>query len=168
MGGSFALIKTVGNLGRGLAGLFVRRRDLKMCAKNSRGFTLTEVVIAALLMALAAGGLFAAFISANRWIQPETSRHNNIAFNIARARLEGMYDMVRGDMWDDTALNNAVNNGLNMTPHHAGETDHNPAGMQMNGVDYFRNYTVTYVDTNHDGIADENDDYRKVQATVSW
>ncbi len=132
------------------------------------GFTLLEIVIAALLLATVSVGLFAAFVSANRWIQqPRNDRANDVAFNVARQRLENLYGAVREDWWLDNAANRGVNSGLNMTPGHTGELMTDPASgetlvVNLDGMDYRRGYRVSAVTI---GGAEA---YRRAEVNVHW
>ena len=71
-----------------------------------RGFTLTEVVIAAVIMSLTIGGLFSVFISSNRFVQRANRRL--AAVNLAQDQIERRREFVRVDTWananDDTNL----------------------------------------------------------------
>jgi len=72
-----------------------------------RGFTLTEVVIAAIIMSLTIGGLFSVFISSNRFVQRANRRLS--AVNLAQNQIERRREFVRADTW--TNANNNTNLG---------------------------------------------------------
>ena len=63
------------------------------------GFTLVEVVIAAVIMSLTIGGLFSVFISSNRFVQRANRRL--AAVNLAQDQLERRREFVRIDTWND-------------------------------------------------------------------
>lgn len=116
--------------------------------KSQRGFTLTEIIIAMTLFALLVGGLFSAFFSASRWIQP-TSNNQNTAAYVAAGELEKLYTAVRQDWWEGA--------GAAGKPLTAG--NHAGVDVILDGVTYENQNTVSAV---------SGTDYRKVVETVSW
>ncbi|HDZ76478.1 MAG TPA: prepilin-type N-terminal cleavage/methylation domain-containing protein [Candidatus Omnitrophica bacterium] len=72
-----------------------------------KGFTLTEVVIAAVIMSLTIGGLFSIFISSNRFVQRANRRL--AAVNLAQDQIERRREFVREDTW--TEANDNANLG---------------------------------------------------------
>ncbi|HTL69852.1 MAG TPA: hypothetical protein VL404_01030 [Candidatus Eisenbacteria bacterium] len=125
----------------------MKREKPRWSASNENGFTLLEVTLAALLLVGVIAGLFGSFVSANRWIQPQ----NNVGYNVARERLEWLYEAVRQDWWNSGGR-----------PLSAGT--YSEGAFAYDGVNYTRSYTVTSVDAN----GDATEDYRRVQVTVSW
>ena|SRR3989338_7717242 len=112
------------------------------------GFTLVEVSVAGLLLTTLVAGLFAAFIAANRWIKPQ----DNSAHNLAREKIDRLYEAVRQDWW------NASGWPLSVGGPYA------EAAISLDGVSYTRTYTITSVDRDGDMV----EDYRKADVVVSW
>jgi Tfp pilus assembly protein PilV len=82
---------------------------------NRKSFSLVEVIVAAVILSLAFGGLFAAFIAARSYSTYSTER--TIAANLARRALEDLYDGVSADNWDTGILRTGAN------PHQDDEYD---------------------------------------------
>ncbi len=119
--------------------------------KTESGFTLTEIIISISLFALLAAGLYSAFASAGRWVQP-TSNNQNVATYVAAAELEELYPSVREDWWEGA--------GATGKPLTAGT--HPSPNVTLDAVAYTKTYTVSAV------TGTGNPDYRKVEETVSW
>lgn len=126
-------------------------------------------MISGVLIAMTAGLLFGSFVTANRWIEQPTSKHNNMAYNFARARAEMLWREVRQDSWDSGEL---AANHVEVGPK-TPATDFRDD--TLNGVDYWRWYRVNNdadeadstqlrIDQNGDG----QEDYRRVEVTVLW
>ena len=111
--------------------------------RKQTGFTLVELTVATLLLVTVVAGLFAAFVSANRWIKPQSA----VASNVARERLETLFEAVRQDWWDVGGRPLSIGG-----PYADGTTT-------LDGVTYTRTYTVSSV---------SGTDYRKVEARVTW
>ena len=107
-----------------------------------------EIIIAMALFTLSAAGLYSAFISANRWIQP-TSNNQNIATYVAGGELEKLYPAVRQDWWDGAGHPLTVTGG-----------DQLEGTVVLDGVTYTKRKNVSAVN----GATG----YRKVVETISW
>jgi len=70
--------------------------------KNKKGFTLAEIVIAAVILATAVGGLWACFIASKRF--SISSKTSLMAIHNARYVLEKLREDVRADEWDSGNL----------------------------------------------------------------
>ncbi len=116
--------------------------------KDEKGFTLIEIMIAALLVTTTAAGALAMFVNAKKMIRPG----NNIAGYLAQQKLETLYEAVRQDWW-----------GLGGRPLTAGGPYAD--AVTVDGILYNRSYTVTAINANTDAVPD---DYRKVDVTITW
>ncbi|MFQ5680660.1 MAG: prepilin-type N-terminal cleavage/methylation domain-containing protein [Candidatus Omnitrophota bacterium] len=67
-----------------------------------KGFTLVEIIIASLIMAVTIGGLFSVFVAGGRFVQRAQRRLR--AFNVAQAEIEKRRKFVRIDTWDTADL----------------------------------------------------------------
>lgn len=111
--------------------------------KTRAGFSLLEVLVAAMLLATSVAVIFGAFVSAHKFPKPEVGRGFNT--HIAREKLEELAEAVRQDWWALT--NKPLSTGVT-----AADT------VTYNGTDYDRSYAVS-------GVSGK--DYRKVEITVS-
>ncbi len=75
-----------------------------------KGLSLVEIIVATVILTLAFGGLFAAFIGIRRYTTNINGRI--IAANLARQALEGLYDGVSADTWDTGDLSVGNDKGL--------------------------------------------------------
>lgn len=62
-----------------------------------KGFTLIEIMIAAMIMAVTIGGLFSVFIAGNRFVLRSSRRL--AAVNFAQEQIENRREFVRFDTW---------------------------------------------------------------------
>ena len=67
--------------------------------QNSKGFTLVEVIVAALIVAATAAGIFASFIAAGGYVQ--RSKRRIIASNLYRGELEKLRAKSDQSTWDN-------------------------------------------------------------------
>ena len=118
-------------------------------ARKDRGFTLVEVVVAAVLMAAVAAGLLRAFETMNGISAVQQDRVT--AANLARQQLEDLHEAVRWDWW-----------GLANFPLSPGTALGAAAAIVVNGTTYTRSYVVNAV---FDGGTEA---YRRVDVTVRW
>ena len=108
-----------------------------------------EILIAAMILVLVTVGLLKAFVTA-RGFQPFQFTRSAAA-NLAREKLETLYEAVRQDFVGDDAKPLGV--GVHV----------DPVIVMPDGLKYTRQYTVSPVDVDGGG-----EDYRKVDVTVSW
>lgn len=94
-------------------------------------------------------GLLRAFVAARGFQPPQFTR--SIASNLAREKLETLYEAVRQDFWNDPAKPLGI--GLH----------EDPVIVMPDGTNFTRKYTVSSVDMDGGG-----EDFRKVDVTVSW
>ena len=107
------------------------------------GFSLLELMLAALLLSSSVAALFGAFVTASRWMKSDFSA----GAYLGAIRLESLYECVRSDWWSQ--------NDKPLSP--AGTvTD---GTVTQDGVVYTRTYTVTPV---------TGRDYRKAEVKVTW
>lgn len=115
---------------------------------DKRGFTLLELVIAALLLVTVCAGILSAFFNAMRLVDPKAGLESLFA----RERLERLYEYVRHDWWSTStgplSVGNYPSDGTRSLP---------------NGKTLSRSYVVTAVDVNGDAVAD----YRRVVTQVT-
>ena len=116
--------------------------------RNEKGFSLIEIMIAALLTATVAAGVLGMLVNAKRAIRPG----NNIAGYLAKDKLETLYEAVRQDWWG------VGGNPLSV----GGPTVDN---VTVDNITYNRSYTVTAINANADAVPDN---YRRVDVTISW
>lgn len=124
-----------------------------------KGFTLTEVLVAALIVALTFGGLIASFKASRSYISRSSKRL--VAANLARTVLNDFYNEVRADEWDTTG------NGLYAGGTAVGDSyTYKDAEFDYDlpGTDWSGEYTVENVDFDGDGQADA----KKVTVTVDY
>jgi len=118
---------------------------------RTRGFTLVEVMVAAIILALLAAGLFSVFASARNLVS--RSKRRLVATEIAKAEIEKNKQHIRADRWDNVSY---------------------PAVYPANGV--WRScasaaYTYQGITYNVDCRVDPGptaDSYRKVTVRVRW
>jgi type II secretory pathway pseudopilin PulG len=108
----------------------------------SPGFTLTEVIVGAILLAIIFGGLLASFISVRKYINRANKRL--VSANLARGVLNGLYREVNAD-WDTTG-------GLTIGPHN------NALNTTIDSYTYTGNYTVSST----------GNDYRQVTINIIY
>lgn len=76
---------------------------LAFIGKDKRAVTLAEILISALILVIAASGLFASFIAANKFVN--RSKRRMAAVNLARLISEKLYTDVKADTWTDSVSN---------------------------------------------------------------
>ena len=121
---------------------------------NKHGFTLVEVIISALILALSVGGVLFIF-STEKGVVARTGRRIQ-AMDFARQTLEELKDEVGADTWPTGGRLGIV--GV-ATP------DLLPAGDFKDVFNGSRSYTVTDMDPNLSG---GDPDYKSATVTVSW
>ncbi len=124
-----------------------------------KGFTLTEVLVAALIVALTFGGLIASFKASRSYISRSSKRL--VAANFARSVLNDFYNEVRADTWDETG-NKIYSGGQGVGDKYI----YKGAGFvyDLPSEEWSGEYTVENVDLDNDGLVDA----RKVTVTVGY
>lgn len=118
------------------------------------GFTLVEVIVSLLILAIAVTGLFASFVAAQRYVS--RSRHRLVAANAARMAIESLKSSVDQRTWDDPAVNLLACAAYPCTKTYA-----LPADYQGTPWNWSANYVVTPISVG--GV-----DMRRVDVTVRW
>ena len=113
-----------------------------------KGFTLVEILVATILLALTVGGIANVFVASKRYIMHARLRMSG--GEMGKYFLDPLQMNVRQDQWD-TAEANAAANCLNSTP---------SAGCPAAQAGYTPGYTVTDV-AGTGGL-------RRVQLQVNW
>ena len=121
--------------------------------RNNRGFSIVEVILALLLLVTVAGGIFSAFLSANKWIEPEVST----GYNVARQRIEDLGTNVNAVDWNQTG---SVLYPTSTSGSTVGETN-----VTLNGKEYAPTRIITPV---RRVTGSTEDSYRKTEVVVSF
>ncbi|HOX54758.1 MAG: prepilin-type N-terminal cleavage/methylation domain-containing protein [Candidatus Omnitrophica bacterium] len=138
---------------------------------KSRGFTLAEILISALILVIAASGVFASFVAANRYVN--MSKRRMAAVNLARQVSERLYTSVAGDTWTASGL---LYCGVNNSAYPCNKTavagtDYTlDANNPLAPAGYSTTVTLT-IDLVGDKVANPNcyiDCPRSVSVGVSW
>ena len=111
---------------------------------NKKSLTFLEILISALILATALGGILASFVSVRRAILRSNKRL--AAFNIDRGVLEDLYKEVREDTWNTGRL----------SPNH---TESGSIQLPPENISYDWNYGVSSL---------SGKEYRKVTVTVTF
>ena len=118
-----------------------------MRKKKHSGFSLIEVIVGTIILAVAFGGLFAAFIGTRAYVGRANQRL--VAINIARRALEDLFEHVREDNWD------TAGNPLDPDAPIFNEPNYDIDGFDYNGNEY-------------DVLAVGGQDYRQVNMNVEY
>jgi type II secretory pathway pseudopilin PulG len=110
-----------------------------------RAFTLTEILIGAIILAASFGGVVAAFTAAREYVS--RSNRRLVAANLVRSQLDQLYNAVNGATWDNSSI----------CPLYPG--NYTVGTVTIGGVDYNMTYNVTNV-TGHQ--------YRQVVFNVTY
>ena len=113
---------------------------------NNRGFSLLELLIAALLLATAVAALFGTFVSAAKWIKQE----REIGAYLDVARIESLREASRADWWSLSGYPLTIGG------------PYSEATIKLNDIEYTRTYTVSAV------TATGSPDYRRVEVVTTW
>lgn len=105
-------------------------------------FTLTEVLVGAVILSLILGGLISLFTAAKRYVTHSTKRL--IAFTLARSKLNELYQAVREDIWESGDLS---------------VDTHSLPTITIEGVNYSGSYKVKSV---------PGREYRQVVITIQY
>jgi len=120
--------------------------------KNKKGFTLIEIVVAAVVLAAAISGLWASYIASKRYVVGAKARL--MALHNAQYVLERLRQDVRADTWDQPFPANSLTAGM----------DYDVTSWLPTGDDTFTDkYSgkAEYDVTDHGG-------YREVILTMEW
>jgi len=71
-------------------------------AIGKRGFTLVEIIVAVVILALISAGVFSVTLSSRKLINRSQRRH--FANEVAQAVLENLRSYLGADQWDNTSL----------------------------------------------------------------
>ena len=119
---------------------------------NKKAFTLTEIVVAVVVLAAAISGLWASFIASKRYTAQAKARV--MAIHNARYVLEGLRQDVRADTWDTGRLRDGI-------------VDEDITSWLPSGDDTF---VTKYDGTAKYSVIDPGGgySYRKVNLTMAW
>lgn len=112
--------------------------------KVKKSFTLTEVLVASLILSATLGGLFATFTAARRYVAHSNRRM--ISVNLARGVSSLLYSQLGQDGWDDAS--GAFNDKTYVLD-----------DVVIDNISYGRSYTVS---------SDPSREYRTVTITISY
>jgi len=73
-----------------------------------KGVTLTEVIVGAVILSVAFGGLLATFVAVRKYVNRANKRL--IAVNLVTHQLESLYRAVSADTWDSGVLQTGSTN----------------------------------------------------------
>ncbi len=132
---------------------------LTVTMKNNRGFSLLEVVIAAVVMATAAVGLLRV-VSSTQVVTPLNVNRTN-ASSIARQQIEFMSDGVRQDWWNNAAP-------YELAPNPGAWRMGNPVSINSGGVTFNNTYQINNVVRTSAPGTDPDPGYRRVDYRVSF
>jgi len=121
---------------------------------NHYAFTLVEIVIATVILAIAVLGVMSAFISGTKLVA--ASKYRLQAINYAQQILENLRQEVRADTWDSGNLRLTSGSPIDC--------------LGTNPLASFGGtctYTVNYVDLNGNGSGDFGEP-RRVDVSVNW
>lgn len=117
--------------------------------KKSPGFTLIELVMAALLLTGLMSLIFAALTTANKILNAE---QGGLAYYLARNRIERLHEAVRHDWWSDAYASHPL----------TVKTDPLPTPWEFVWINYKTH------GWRHDVYTVAGRDYRRVDADVQW
>ncbi len=115
--------------------------------KRIKGFTLVEVMVSVVILALLASGLFSVFVSTRHLVA--RSKRRLVAMEIARQEIELNKRHIRADRWDNSSFPLFPANG----------------GWRPCASASYADYTIA---CRVDPPDDPNATYRKVTVRVSW
>lgn len=120
---------------------------------KTRGFTLVEILVAAVILTVIAGGLFSGFVISKKYIR--LGYHRLQALNIARQYLESLRTEVNATTWNNDSTNNLTIREYVLNP------------IPINNIIFYRSCNVSFIDINTNGLADD-DEPRKATFSVTW
>jgi prepilin-type N-terminal cleavage/methylation domain-containing protein len=127
-----------------------------------KGFTLIEVIVSAVIVALTAAGIFASFIAAQNYVS--RSRGRTGTSSSVRQQIETLKVEVNQTIWSATATCNPDTNGLALTAACTdGWTNWGNVSGTFGLAPYFgkRRYKVTELNPGSGGA-------RKTEVQVNW
>lgn len=118
-------------------------------ADGQKGFSITELMVASLLIVTMVLSIFSTVISVYKLAQPQ----GDVSQDLARQKIEQLYEGIRGDWWNDTGTTHPLNVGGPYTE----------PSVTIDNITYTRTYTVSNVSN-----ASTPRQYRRVDVDVSW
>ncbi|MBN3039716.1 MAG: type II secretion system protein [Candidatus Omnitrophica bacterium] len=120
---------------------------------KKKSFTLVEVLVGAIILAVSFGGLFAAFVAARAYVDHADQRL--VSINLARRFLEDLYDGVGADKWDDSSTELGLKTGEALDSYNIDGVNlsNNTYDVESVNLHAFRKATVTIDLTYADGGA---------------
>ena len=121
--------------------------------KKKKGFSMVEVIVAAVIFALAAAGIFSTISALTK---PAAESDNEVtAALIAKQTLDKMRGDVRADTWQDASSNLYIGNNIS------------GGSFTIDGINYSIVYNVR-TDDDQDGDGNPDTDGRWVDMQVIW
>ncbi|MCF7874155.1 MAG: prepilin-type N-terminal cleavage/methylation domain-containing protein [Candidatus Omnitrophica bacterium] len=77
---------------------------------NKKAISLLEVLVAAIVLALVAGGLISTFLTVRKYIRHAKERSTATALSYSHVKT--LYEDVRADSWNTGSLSNGLNQSL--------------------------------------------------------
>ncbi len=154
----------------GEAIIALKKSILLICMRRkiyTRGFTLIEIIVAMLVLAVAVGGLLCSFLMGKQ--AAGRARRNSAALELTRDVIEYIRDEVDADLWHPNA-EQELSNGLHTTEPFL-EMGATELGSVFGGS---REYRVQWydadstVDTDGDGNSANDRDFKGVTVRVVW
>ena len=135
--------------------------------KQKKGFTLVEIIVATIIIALVILGMMSVFLAGNKHVIH--ARERMTSAEIGKLFIDPLQLDVNWSIWTLGAAGNALAIG---TTYCDGDVTHTqnkncpPAGQRTINN---RTFTSTYVTSAiPDGNADHNDNVRRVTTTINW
>lgn len=140
-----------------------------MVKGNEKGFSLVEIIVASILLAIIAAGIFSVAVSANKIVSSSTQRH--FATEVAQAVLDNMRLYLGDDQWTGSASSPFSTSGWQPGSGYYTFANGQPAFIDS-VADIFRG---TEFDTLYNGRwryrvinPGSGYEYRKVEVEVAW
>ena len=128
---------------------------------NRKGFTLLEIIVATLILALVMTGLVNVFLAAKRHLTHTRSKIQGA--ELGRLFVTPLQMYVRQDTWNQSG--NALNIGTRYCDNDAGHTQQpncpSQAERTLDGIEYKAQYDIT-------SPFAPSSDIRKVKVTINW
>jgi len=118
-----------------------------------KSFTLLEVLVSAMIVAIVFAGIVGTIVAARRYILHAT--HRLTAVNLGRRTLENLTNAVRQDTWNSGLLALGAHNDI-----------FGAGGVFIDRDSYGASYTVNEVDTDGDAVTDSQ--FRQVTINLTY